>query len=212
MPILPSIHPSISRSFTRTFTSTPRIFAKSTKQRLAVEHADVPPYPYGPSQFYKQSNFGLRHWRPNVQRKRLYSPSLGRQIKLRVTTKVLRTIDKAGGLDEYLLGEKTQRIKELGMGGWKLRWRIMQTETIKERFRAQREKMGLPPKEEVYLDENGFGITKEEIMEQVRKYDAAMARNEEVVIDEEAQKATESEIVEENFMAEEQYQERKPIL
>ncbi|TGO37456.1 hypothetical protein BHYA_0097g00330 [Botrytis hyacinthi] len=233
MPILPSIHPSLSRSFTRTFTSSTRIFAKSTKQRLAVEHADVPPYPYGPSQFYKQSNFGLyglqkirygnivsekneiktrRHWRPNVQRKRLYSPSLGRQIKLRVTTKVLRTIDKAGGLDEYLLGEKTQRLKELGMGGWKLRWRIMQTDTIKERFRAQREKMGLPPKEEVHLDENGFGITKEEIMEQVRKYDAVMARNEEVIIDEEAQNATESEIVEENFMAEEQYKERKPIL
>lgn len=88
----------------------------------------------------------------------------------------------------------------------------MQTDTIKERFRAQREKMGLPPKEDVHLDENGFGITKEEIMEQVRKYDAAMARNEEVVIDEEAQKATESEIAEEDFMAEEQYKERKPIL
>ncbi|KAA8574587.1 hypothetical protein MFRU_015g00230 [Monilinia fructicola] len=231
MPLLPPIHPSLS--FTRTFTSTARIFAKSTKQRLAAEHADVPPYPYGPSQFYKQSNFGLyglqkirygnivsekneiktrRHWRPNVQRKRLYSPSLGKHIKLRVTTKVLRTIDKVGGLDEYLLGEKTQRLKELGMGGWKLRWRIMQTDAVKERFRAQREKLGLPPKEEVYLDENGFGITKEEIMEQVRKYDEAMARDSEVIVGEEAEEAKESEILKEDFMREEQPQERQPVL
>ncbi|QSZ32501.1 hypothetical protein DSL72_002079 [Monilinia vaccinii-corymbosi] len=232
MPLLPPVHPSLSLSFTRTFTSTARILAKSTKQRLAAEHADVPPYPYGPSQFYKQSNFGLyglqkirygnivsekneiktrRHWRPNVQKKHLYSASLGRQIKLRVTTKVLRTIDKEGGLDEYLLGEKTQRLKELGMGGWKLRWRIMQTDAVKERFRAQREKMGLPPKEEVYLDENGYGITREEIMEEVRKYDAAIARDSEVVVGEEAEGAKDSEIPQEGFM-EEQPKERQPLL
>ncbi|APA12729.1 hypothetical protein SS1G_08139 [Sclerotinia sclerotiorum 1980 UF-70] len=231
MPPLTAIHPSLS--FTRAFTSTARFLAKSTKQRLAAEHAEVPPYPYGPSQFYKQSNFGLyglqkirygnivskkneiktrRHWRPNVQRKRLYSASLGKHIKLRITTKVLRTIDKAGGLDEYLLGEKTQRLKELGMGGWKLRWRIMQTDSVKERFRLERKKLGLPSMEEVHLDENGFGITKEEIMEQVRKYDAAMARNEEVIMDAEAQAATESEILDGDFMAKEQYTERKPIL
>ncbi|KAI9643056.1 hypothetical protein NHQ30_008792 [Ciborinia camelliae] len=231
MPLLPPIHPSLS--FTRTFTSTARILAKSTKLRLAAEHAGVPPYPYGPSQFYKQSNFGLyglqkirygnivsekneiktrRHWRPNVQRKHLYSPSLGKQIKLRVTTKVLRTIDKAGGLDEYLLGEKTRRLKELGMGGWKLRWRIMQTDTVKERFRAQREKIGLPPKEEVYLDEHGYGITKEEIMEQVRKYDAAMAKDSEVIMGEEAEGATESDILQEGFMKEDQFRERQPVL
>lgn len=125
---------------------------------------------------------------------------------------MLRTIDKAGGLDEYLLGEKTQRLKELGMGGWKLRWRIMQTDSVKERFRLERKKLGLPPMEEVHLDENGFGITKEEIMEQVRKYDAAMARNEEVIMDAEAQAATESEILDGDFMAKEQYTERKPIL
>lgn len=126
---------------------------------------------------------------------------------------MLRTIDKAGGLDEYLLGEKTQRLKELGMGGWKLRWRIMQTDTVKERFRLQREKLGLPPQEEVHLDENGYGITREEIMEEVRKYDAAMGSDSEVVMDEEAAGATDSEItMEEGFMAEEQYKERKPIL
>ena len=58
--------------------------------------------------------------------------------------RVMRTIDKVGGLDEYLLGEKAGRIRELGMGGWALRWRLMRTEVVKERFRAQRKQMGLP--------------------------------------------------------------------
>lgn len=52
---------------------------------------------------------------------------------------MLRTIDKVGGLDEYLLGGKAARIKELGMGGWKLRWRIMGSVKIKERFARERE-------------------------------------------------------------------------
>lgn len=60
--------------------------------------------------------------------------------------RVLRTIDKVGGLDEYLLGGKAARIKELGMGGWKLRWRIMGTERIKERFAREREALGLVDK------------------------------------------------------------------
>lgn len=61
---------------------------------------------------------------------------------------MLRTIDKVGGLDEYLLGEKPARIKELGMGGWLLRWRIMQTDTVKKRFAEQRKALGLPDVEE----------------------------------------------------------------
>jgi len=56
----------------------------------------------------------------------------------------MRTIDKVGGLDEYLLGEKSGRVRELGMGGWALRWRLMRTEKVRERFRLQRVAMGLP--------------------------------------------------------------------
>ena len=36
------------------------------------------------------------------------------------------------------------RIKELGMAGWALRWRLMRTEKVKERFRVQRRALGLP--------------------------------------------------------------------
>lgn len=58
--------------------------------------------------------------------------------------RVLRTIDKVGGLDEYLLGGKRARVKELGMGGWELRWRIWQTDMVTERFRREREALGVP--------------------------------------------------------------------
>lgn len=38
---------------------------------------------------------------------------------------MMRTIDKVGGLDEYLMGETAGRVKELGAEGWNLRWAIV---------------------------------------------------------------------------------------
>lgn len=127
----------------------------------------IPAYPYGERKFYKQSNRGLygnarirfgnnvsekhdvktpRKWRPNVRRRLLWSEALRCMVQTRVTTRVLRTIDKCGGLDNYLLGEKPARQKELGPWGWKLRWRLMQTDMVKERFRQQRIAFGLLPR------------------------------------------------------------------
>lgn len=75
---------------------------------------------------------------------------MDRFIRVKVQARVLRTIDKVGGLDEYLLGEKAARVRELGMGGWALRWRLMRTEKVKERFRVQRVALGLE------LSEGGY--------------------------------------------------------
>ena len=81
-----------------------------------------------------------------MHQKRLWSASLGVFVRTRVTTRVLRTVDKAGGLDEYLLGRKPQRVKDLGPWGWRLRWRIMQTPALRERLALERAALGLPPK------------------------------------------------------------------
>ncbi|WIA38192.1 hypothetical protein OEZ86_001541 [Tetradesmus obliquus] len=41
--------------------------------------------------------------KPNVVKRRLYSQALGEKLQLNVTTTALRAIDRAGGLDRYLL-------------------------------------------------------------------------------------------------------------
>ncbi|KAI9777097.1 MAG: 39S ribosomal protein L24, mitochondrial [Geoglossum umbratile] len=194
-------HPSLI--FSRPFHNTPPTLAKSASSRLAYLHRNTPPYPYGPSHTYKQSNFGLyggthiqfgntvsskneiknrRKWKPNIRNKHLYSAALGRMVRTRVSARVLRTIKKEGGLDEYLLGEKPARVKELGMGGWRLRWRIMQTETVKARFEAERRSLGL-------LDEGGIAsdggaVGEAEIEAEIREYDRQLDRGDEVVVGE----------------------------
>lgn len=57
--------------------------------------------------------------------------------------RVLRTIDKCGGLDAYLLGDKPGRIKELGVKGWRLRWLVMRTGKVKRRVKGEKEALGL---------------------------------------------------------------------
>ena len=48
-------------------------------------------------------NKSRRMWKPNAHRKRLYSETLDEMIPLNVTTNALRWIDRAGGLDNYVL-------------------------------------------------------------------------------------------------------------
>jgi large subunit ribosomal protein L28 len=150
-----------------------------------------------------------RHWRPNVHYKRLWSESLEQHIRIRITTKVLRTVDKCGGLDEYLLGEKAQRIKELGMGGWKLRWRIMQTERVKERFRRQRELLGLDP-----LPENVLSLVSEEdVARTIEEYDAELQKGADIEIGDEVEgELIDEEVVEGGFMEEEPPKDQKVVL
>lgn len=44
-----------------------------------------------------------RKFKPNVFKKRVYSEILDEMIRFHITTSALRSIDKAGGLDNYLL-------------------------------------------------------------------------------------------------------------
>lgn len=144
----------------RSFSTTP---APQTTKRLP---SHIPPYPYGPRQWYKQADTGLyggvtisfgnkisdgrnegktrRTWKPNVRRKKLWSDALQEYLFIKVTRKALRTIEMEGGLDKYLLSDKPGRIKELGVFGWELRYKVMQSPAIQEKFRKARKRLGLP--------------------------------------------------------------------
>lgn len=73
---------------------------------------------------------------PNVQRKRLYSAALAESIPIKMTMAALRDVDKAGGLDEYLLKASSQKhLQEFGMA-------------LKERIKAARLEAALQAKED----------------------------------------------------------------
>lgn len=55
-------------------------------------------------------NKSRRFWKPNVQKTTLYSDTLARNVQLNVTAYALRCIDKAGGLDRYLLKTSDQEL------------------------------------------------------------------------------------------------------
>ena len=124
----------------------------------------MPAYPYGDHALFKQANRGLygeqmiqfgnnvshktetktrRYWKPNVLSKSLYSVALKKKIKLRITSNVLKTMDREGGLDEYLLKDNEHRLKELGPLGWALRWTLLQKPEVIARMRAQAAALGL---------------------------------------------------------------------
>jgi large subunit ribosomal protein L28 len=46
-----------------------------------------------------------RRFLPNIQSKRVYVPELGRHVRIRMTTRAMRTLDKKGGLMNYLRDE-----------------------------------------------------------------------------------------------------------
>lgn len=46
-------------------------------------------------------------------------------------------------MDEYLIKDKAGRIKELGMKGWELRWRVMNSPWWRNRCKRELEKMGM---------------------------------------------------------------------
>ncbi|KAL5520768.1 hypothetical protein ACEPAF_2771 [Sanghuangporus sanghuang] len=56
-----------------------------------------------------------RTWLPNIQHKGLFSDLLGRELRLKVTTRSLRTIRKYGGLDQYILNTRHELLGPEGM-------------------------------------------------------------------------------------------------
>lgn len=86
----------------------------------------------------------------------IYSEALEKNLFIKVTQRALRTINKAGGLDNYLLDDRPCRVREMGIFGWHLRWQIMQTPKIQAEFKKQRKELGIsqPPTFEEWMKQN----------------------------------------------------------
>ena len=52
-----------------------------------------------------------RRFEPNIQKVRLQSESLGQRISLNIATRTLRTVQKKGGLDGFLLGTEDHKLQ-----------------------------------------------------------------------------------------------------
>ena len=51
-----------------------------------------------------------RRFEPNLQRVTLQSDALRRKVSLRITTRALRSISRAGGLDAFLLADTEHKL------------------------------------------------------------------------------------------------------
>ncbi|MEE8274755.1 MAG: 50S ribosomal protein L28 [Alphaproteobacteria bacterium] len=51
-----------------------------------------------------------RRFLPNLQRATLISDALGERVRMRLTPNALRTVDRRGGLDAYLLATKDDKL------------------------------------------------------------------------------------------------------
>ena len=67
------------------------------------------------------NNRTRRRFLPNLQSTRMHSEALGRAVSLRVSTSAMRTVEKHGGLDSYLL---QARNKELAIEARELKRKI----------------------------------------------------------------------------------------
>ncbi len=56
-----------------------------------------------------------RRFEPNLQRVTLQSDALRRKVSLRITTRAIRSISRAGGLDAFLLGSADHKLADDGL-------------------------------------------------------------------------------------------------
>ncbi len=62
-----------------------------------------------------------RVFRPNLVRSSLYSEALGERVRLRISANALRTVEKRGGIDAFLMAERNSRLTE---GALRLKRRV----------------------------------------------------------------------------------------
>jgi len=58
------------------------------------------------------NNKSRRRFLPNLQETSLLSDTLGADVKMRLSTRGIRTVEKNGGIDAFLLGTPNSRLPE----------------------------------------------------------------------------------------------------
>jgi large subunit ribosomal protein L28 len=95
-----------------------------------------------------------RKFKPNVFKKRVYSEILDEMIRFHITTSALRSIDKAGGLDNYLLKSRHVRDGE-GLEVKKRIQKMMKARQRKESSGLMEEDAGLMEEDATEKGEQG---------------------------------------------------------
>ncbi|XP_057454292.1 54S ribosomal protein L24, mitochondrial-like [Lotus japonicus] len=93
-----NLSPKSKESLQKCIPKTKIVMGRAKRGLFAGRHIQ-----FGNTVSEDGGNKTRRNWKPNVQDKRLFSYILDRHIRAKVTTHALRCIDKAGGIDEYLL-------------------------------------------------------------------------------------------------------------
>lgn len=93
-----NLAPGVKESLQKSIPDSKVVMGRAHRGLFAGRHIQ-----FGNNVSEKGGNTTRRCWKPNVQEKRLFSYILDRHIRVKVTTHALRCIDKAGGIDEYLL-------------------------------------------------------------------------------------------------------------
>ena len=60
----------------------------------------------------KANNRTKRRFLPNLQKSSMYSSILGKTLQFRVAASTIRTVEKKGGLDEFLLNSSNSHLTE----------------------------------------------------------------------------------------------------
>ncbi|KAH9956372.1 mitochondrial 50S ribosomal protein L28-like protein [Russula dissimulans] len=110
-PSLPSFAAALSQPFKR---SQLGLFHGKTKQ-------------YGNNVPFSKKKT-RRAWLPNIHSKRLFSDALGEMVRVKVSTRALKTIRKYGGIDHYVLNTKSDL---LGWEGMRLRVAVREAQERK---------------------------------------------------------------------------------
>ncbi|RCK54799.1 54S ribosomal protein L24, mitochondrial [Candida viswanathii] len=89
---------------------------------------------------YFNKNLSAR--RPNVLKTSLWSETLNRRVRVKITANVIKTIHKEGGLDQYLLKSTPGRIKTMGLKAWQMRYDLLKVQERKERGTVRATEVG----------------------------------------------------------------------